>query len=58
MHTVRKFKLLLALCDENFHHFPLVDETLRHTELCKSVISHIKAHSEIRHDCFNSVQVA
>ena len=40
--TVRKFNWwlhCLTLCDEMFAHFPLFDETLRHTELCNSVIS-------------------
>ena len=30
----------LALCEEIFKQFPLFDETLRHIELCNSVISH------------------
>ena len=29
----------LYICEENFDHFPLFDETLRHKELCISVIS-------------------
>ena len=36
MQTVRKFywrRYCLALCDEIFDHFPLLDETLRHIEL-------------------------
>ena len=29
-------------CDEIFNHFPLFDETLRHIELCNSLISPIQ----------------
>ena len=32
----------LALWDEIFDHFPLFDDTLRHIELCNSVISQIQ----------------
>ena len=31
----------LALCDEKFDYFPLFDESLRHMELCNSVIDQI-----------------
>ena len=46
--TVRKFnwwRYCLALCDIMFDHFPLFDETLRHIELCNSVISHIQGNT-------------
>ena len=45
MHTIRKFNYwpyCLALCDEIFHNFTLFDKTLRHIELCNSVISQIQ----------------
>ena len=32
----------LALSDEMLDHFPLFDETVRHIELCNSVISYIQ----------------
>ena len=44
-YTVRKFnwwRYWLALWDEIFGHKTLIDETLRHIELCNSVISQIQ----------------
>ena len=32
----------LVVGDENFDHFPLFDETLRHLELCTSVVSQMQ----------------
>ena len=32
----------IALCDEIFNNFSLFDKTLRHIELCNSVISQIQ----------------
>ena len=45
LHTVKKlncWRCCLALCDEMFDHFHLFDETLRHIELCNSVICQIQ----------------
>ena len=45
LYTVRKvnwWRYCLDLCDEIFDHFPLFDETLRHKELCKSVVSQLQ----------------
>ena len=42
--TFRKFtrwRYCLALCNEIFDHLPIFDETLRHIELCNSVIRHM-----------------
>ena len=44
LYNVRKFnwwRSCLAQCDEILDHFPLFDYTLRHIELCNSVISQI-----------------
>ena len=41
-YTVRKFNCL-ALCDEIFEFFTLLEETLRHVKLCNMVFSHICA---------------
>ena len=52
-YTARKFnwwRYCLALWDEIFDPFPLFDETLRHIELCNSVIS------EVCQNFSNSVQ--
>ena len=49
--TVNKFNLwryCLARCDEIFDHFTLLDETLRHSELCNSVISQIQLHKSAK----------
>ena len=53
LHTVRSLiddaiAQLLAVCDEIFDHFPQFDETLRHIELCNSIICHIHLYSRAK----------
>ena len=42
-HTVLLENFTDDAIDEMFYHFPLFDETLRHIELCNSVISQVKS---------------
>ena len=57
-YTVRKFnwcRYWLAVCDEILYPFPLFDYTLRHKELCNSIISHIQRNTpKLAAQCFVS----